>query len=382
MAKIKMTTVTPVHVGTGENKQAMLYRFYDDHVDCFDEKDLFMQIPEKKLIDPMFLSQLSSWKNSSPSVYLQNYLKRNVRNIQLKPIYTLAFDNPYEDDPHNLISEQIKSLNKPYIPGSTLKGAIYNAIHYNFLKEHFESDAFDEEDRKFNFDKYLAKLGINTDFMKQVRGCLICRDVFFDNMRLMVPDREKVFFVQKESDTDLNKGLPEFECIDYGQESTDDFIVFNKERIQYLKSQVRNQYEEDYLACLSEKEVTRACNIFMNDLFEEAYELNNKNKFYDAMGLGGSITNLYKETKNANLHYFYLRIGASTDYFSKSISLIIKKKDARLYQRKFKDWFCPVSTRNKNAPKPENMPSTRMKYFDDYVDCYPGLMKFEFLNTL
>lgn len=377
-----MTTVTPVHVGTGEEKYAMLYRFYDDHVDCFDEKDLFMQIPDLKLIDPRFLSQLTQWKNSSPSLYLQNYLKQYVRNIKMHSIYTLAFDNSDEKEPYNKISEQIKSLNKPYIPGSTIKGAIYNAIHYTFVKEHFDLSAFDEGKKKFSIDQYLKSLGIRDDFMKQVRGSLICRDVFFDKMRLMYPDREKITIAQKDSDQDLSGGLPTFECIDYGQEATDDFIIINKERMQYLKKQALSKNEEDYLLCLSEKEITRACNIFMHDLFEEANELNKKTKFYDEMGLSRAITALYKETENKSLKYFYLRIGASTDYFSKSISLIIKKKAPDLYNRKFQDWFSPVGARKKKAPKPESMPSTRMKYYDNYVDCYPGLMKFEFLNTL
>lgn len=381
MSKIKLTTVTPVHVGTGEEKQAMFYRFYDDHVDCFDEKDLFMQIPEKKLIDPMFLSQLINWKDSSPSLYLQNYLKQNVKNIQMRPIYTLAFDNPDEKDPHNRISEQVKSLNRPYIPGSTLKGAIYNAIHYNFVKEHFDRAAFEEGDKKFNLDRYLNNLGIDNDFMKQVRGCLICRDIFFDNMRLLVPDREKTSDIKSESDN-LNKGLPEFECIDYNQESTDDYVVFNRERLQFLQTQASNAIEKDYVSCLSEKAVTRACQVYMRDLFEEAYQLNTKTNFYDQMGIGGPISNLYKETKNTNLKYFYLRIGSSTDYFSKSISLIIKNMAPDLYESEFESWFSPVGTKGKRKPSPEKMPSTRMIYYDKYVDCYPGLMKFEFIDTL
>ncbi len=382
MSKIKLTTVTPVHVGTGEEKQAMFYRFYDDHADCFDEKDLFMQIPANKLIDSTFLSRLTNWKNSSPSVYLQNYLKHYVRNISLRPIYTLAFDNPDEEDPNTKISEQVKSMNRPYIPGSTLKGAIYNAIHYQFVKEHFDLTAFEKDEEKFNLDTYLNNLGINSDFMKQVRGCLICRDVFFDQMRLMVPEREKITLAQKKSDTDLSGGLPNFECIDYGQETADDYIVFNKERLQYLQTQARNTYEKDYVNCLSEKAVTKACQVFMHDLFEEAYQLNNKTDFYDEMGLGTSITNLYKETKNTNLNYFYLRIGASTDYFSKSISLIIKKKAPNLYETKFTDWFSPVRGKSGRKPSSENMPSTRMKYYDNYANCYPGLMKFEFIDTL
>ena len=59
-------------------------------------------------------------------------MKKDIDYNKLKPIYSLRAD--FAKIPKGNISEQLKSLNKPYIPGSSIKGAIMNAVFYDFIK--------------------------------------------------------------------------------------------------------------------------------------------------------------------------------------------------------------------------------------------------------
>ena len=63
--KTKITTITPVHIGSGEQKKAFEYHKKGEELFCYDVKDIFFELPTKELIDPRFLKSLAFQRNGS-----------------------------------------------------------------------------------------------------------------------------------------------------------------------------------------------------------------------------------------------------------------------------------------------------------------------------
>ena len=126
MSKIKIETLTPVHVGSGN----LLYYNSDFISANIDNEPCFVVISEKKIWKLLGEQHLDNWleviakkdninefiKKFAPSAEASNYSKRII--------FAFAKANP-----NDTLKEAIHNgMGLPYIPGSSIKGAIRTAI--------------------------------------------------------------------------------------------------------------------------------------------------------------------------------------------------------------------------------------------------------------
>ena len=111
----KISILTPVHISSGNKNACFLYHpDKNDHFNCYRIEDLLQFIPPQKLLELQPDNASNNGKKDIIKLF-NNYVNYN----QLKPQYFLFYKfKPFSKD----VTEQVKSLNKPYIPGSSIKG--------------------------------------------------------------------------------------------------------------------------------------------------------------------------------------------------------------------------------------------------------------------
>ena len=123
--KYQLQTVTPVHIGSGETL---------NHIDgCYANGRWYRIDLDKVLAHPSTdLNALTS-EMSQRDFRWERHLQQHNADLTELSAYTL----PCPQSPEEVeIREAIKSVgNRPYIPGSTLKGAIRTALLGEILSE-------------------------------------------------------------------------------------------------------------------------------------------------------------------------------------------------------------------------------------------------------
>ena len=384
MTKVKIETITPVHIGTGDTKLPIFYMEDGEYMSFYDEQEVLSCVPDKILLDKQFLDKLSHFSDKgarsgqSPSKYLQNTLKRYVDFSKLSPRYQLKSDVDYYITENKKYNEQIKTLDKPYIPGSSLKGAILNAVYYSFLLFKGKELSYKlSHIEKLSLESIMEALGISGDFIKKFNSCLTVRDVPFNELRVMDAKRLDT----RDEKKDLSDALPLFECIDYGQDTTDSYILINQEKLNLIKGEDNDSEACKQLKnCLNYKMIRLACNRYMLDILNEELNLDDNLDFYSKNNLRNALEGLKKNVANKENNAFYLRIGSSTNYFSKTVSLLFKNKFPHEYDKRFNQSFSPSNRKNTRA-KSDTLPKTRMLYLDEQVgNCYPGVIRIEYVD--
>lgn len=126
---IKIQTLTPVHIGSGEVLQKgfeYVERKDEDgnnYVFVFNQKELFKELVDKGVSIEKLTSELA--KNGS----IEGYVDANLKDIKIdyysqRSIY---LNNP-KSGANELRSHIHDGLGNPIIPGSSIKGAIHTAI--------------------------------------------------------------------------------------------------------------------------------------------------------------------------------------------------------------------------------------------------------------
>lgn len=126
MTNIQIKTLSPVHIGSGNKYDASEY-----FLDVIQKTKVFKRINIQKYY--------ASLNDNEKNRFLKDLQKKNYKLPKLNsPKFTkyLAFNKvSIRPNPTNEIIENIKSSDRPYIPGSSIKGAVENAIFYNALDD-------------------------------------------------------------------------------------------------------------------------------------------------------------------------------------------------------------------------------------------------------
>ena len=163
----KISILTPVHISSGNKNACFLYHpDKNDHFNCYRIEDLLQFIPPQKLLELQPDNASNNGKKDIIKLF-NNYVNYN----QLKPQYFLFYKfKPFSKD----VTEQVKSLNKPYIPGSSIKGAIMNAIIFNLLNDNKEKiKEFKTQLNNNNIIQVHRSYLINLDFVYDVNSKFI-----------------------------------------------------------------------------------------------------------------------------------------------------------------------------------------------------------------
>lgn len=128
--KCTIQTITPVHIGNGKEYGAADYYITKSSKGSLilaraDINKIFASISQDQKEE--FIQHLSD-----PSFQLEDYLKNVLGKIPPKIKIYLA--RLMSERPPN-VDETIKTTSKPYIPGSSIKGALRTAILYNVISK-------------------------------------------------------------------------------------------------------------------------------------------------------------------------------------------------------------------------------------------------------
>lgn len=123
----EIKTISPVHIGSGDKYDASEY-FLDIHNN---KTKVFRRIDIPKYYSSLNKSQQENFINK---IQKTGYRFPKIENKKKFTRYLALNVTSSRPSPKYQIMENVKSMNKPYIPGSSIKGAIENVILYNSLE--------------------------------------------------------------------------------------------------------------------------------------------------------------------------------------------------------------------------------------------------------
>lgn len=370
--------LTPVHIGTGNEIESFCYRsIKNNEIARYNFEDIMCQVPQSVLTNPHFLNsfRINANKNKFKKKELYQSILQYVDYKSLDSIYRLVYTPLYQEDIilNYDVSEQIFDLHKPYIPGSSLKGAIFTAWKYKILKDNYGDvlknfnkllDKYTTENRR-NFNITFPELlfGIkNEAFLSKLYGCLLCDDFYFNDLELFEANRYG-------TGRDMNGKIPLSykECIKVGQKSKANFLKIDAFKFERLKNEFTTGIYVNLIRNFNEKYLFEACNEFTKDIIEcEKTDLYlDFYKDFEGINKQIDIINQYLYDNNS----IVMRVGNSTNYFNKSISYLFKKNSPKLFADNPRV-FMPTS-----KSKPYSIPKTRVIYTNQSFDYLPGFIK-------
>lgn len=175
--KIILKTIAPVFIGSGKQIGKREYIFDEEMIYVLDENKLINAILKRNLIDDFTRSMfnLKFWLN-----------KNGMRNYEQLAAYTLSGIENVDERSLKNIQECVKdAYNKPYIPGSSLKGALRTVILWNEIYEN--SDKLNNVRSELN-----SKVNDRTLRPKELKK----------ELGIVSDELEKQFFVKKINDID------------------------------------------------------------------------------------------------------------------------------------------------------------------------------------
>lgn len=349
---MQMNILTPIHIGNGNEKFPFEYRKRNNEYDCYNLRDLLGTVPSDKLLDPAFLDTISGVDSYAKQRFNKEF-KNLVRYDKIAALYSL--DIGIEIGNLN-VHEQMKSLYRPIIPGSTIKGALENAIIYSYLKDNIsiiKNKGLPEKrlDIETCISIILNKdVSYTKEFLNDIKRHLLCSDIYFEYMET----QRGVRISQKKKH--LKSQIPQiYECISPNQSYTGSFIQFS---YKDLITKYSSKPEKELINYFKIENLKRSCNQYFIDVLKEE----SSHSIYKLFEMNGCsqinelIKKLYIQANKDDS--ILLRVGKNTDYYFKTIALLFKREFSEYYEKKFRATFSPIP--KSNFINPHAMPTTRV----------------------
>ncbi|MFH0702859.1 MAG: type III-A CRISPR-associated RAMP protein Csm5 [bacterium] len=327
--KVKITckTISPVHIGSGESLSRFEYYINNDsYVYIIDQNEFISFLKNSKNIMENNKNKKLTLQDLAKTDYMEEY--QNYVNEGKSESSLNGFLDSIDKDIANQIINKIKSANKkvkldfnpennkreinlfarsagmPYIPGSSIKGAIWTAILYKYLNDESNQDL-----------KNSIKTEKNGEILKPIIDQLqekfgryfMVSDAFFDNNTVITKTNEK----------------PEvwIESIKNNEQFTFELVfkekLFNKlqtENTKYFWIKIHENYIKIDPPFTSVKDITDSLKSFYNDAVWN-YELENLNK-------EDKLRSFYEE--NNKPENTLIRVGAGSSSIAVSLYLLFK----------------------------------------------------------
>jgi len=168
--KIKLTTLTPVSIGDGGRRSPLTdYIFGGNNIQYINQEAFSKQLLSKgvEVID-RYMNEVAEVIGSNRNDFLRGFLEKETIEdtstfITQKPVACYGIKNACD------ILTIVKNYGAPYVPGSSLKGAIKTAILYHWMMTNGHSEV---EKVKSNIEKgrYFLKRIIEDDIENKVFG--------------------------------------------------------------------------------------------------------------------------------------------------------------------------------------------------------------------
>lgn len=309
MVEMKINTITPVHIGTGDVYMSSEY-FLDTAKIGNKEYPVFRRIDIRKYF--------TSLDKTTQDRFLKDLLnpKYKLRKVSTEFQRYFAFNMcSSRPNPGNEIHENIKILDKPYIPGSSIKGAIENAILFNALN-------FADIDKMCNGKKINENI-INRFFSPsgnpqesimrflQISDTNTTNRPYIYDIQTLKVDKNRPFKNQFKLyyETIVGKNLSCSLTNTYDEEIYKDLHLEDKSYlidIDFIKESIY-EFSKEY--------------IDFEIKFSEQYGIDKSKSFYKSLKK--------KNTKNTPV----LRLGATKGLFATTINLKIRQRDFNYFNK-------------------------------------------------
>ena len=341
-SKLRITTVTPVTIGSGVELSPNADYIIDKEQVCFIDKGrMVKKIMQKgdSYLDRYVYGVTNGMDNNRSTFDLKSFLLNNQIVQSLEEV--VSFRCPFTGDPKNNlpIKGLIKSpLAKPYFPGSSIKGALKTILMYNWLITNKNADkTIERVINDGNFDWLEKQFEYKEDD--------ISRDIIRKNFIQQVTD-SRMLLNETNIVVDCERKISlRFECIAKNQ-STEFELTLENYKWENLAKQA-NKFAEDVL----EREFT----LVEND--------NNLLDYYDF------LVDIEKTIIGAQENVAYLRVGFGKGYYLNSLGIAIfnyvNQDGKKVLYDKFEKFINKQFTKkdkygNKQAIDLDDFPKTRL----------------------
>ena len=367
--KYELKTVTPLHIGTGSKYSGAEFVLKDGKLYRVSIDKLLKKLSESQIKD--LTDRLEDYRFS-----LTDFLRGKDINLADIAKYAIRFEG---DRGVKEISEQIKTNNRAYIPGSSIKGTIRTAIIYKTLKENYSI-----------LDNELKQIKNNRRLMDNLNRFL---DQRVDKKRLSRYDKRILNSFSGELKSTMSN-VEQKLLRGAKNDAKNDMLKFlqitdssTTERLSILtvKSVGMSREGRSYSQIEAiEEGVVLDGSVVLNPIELNELGLSSKAKYLDKNFILNAIYTFaedlkkleleYAEEHNLNVNYFYesefdnqpnsplLRMGADKGFLSNTIDLLIKANDPDFY------WYLRFAA---YRSYPYEFPKTRKLVFEDGKPKYP-----------
>lgn len=377
---LQIKTLSPLHIGNGEKYNGMSY-FQDKRSSPvklyyleFDAIKSVLSVPQLQ----NFVDWITTERFPSLFKFLRKINDRNnaiANNLISRALYKI--DLLFKEDPQQRIflgdiEAFLKQNNKPYIPGTEIKGAIRTATAYCLLQKNIYWERLNSELRNFTnrYNNELAQVSgqkgrrvneIKKELVNKMGGLedklqgMLFRvknnnDAKYDFLKLLhIGDTElknpnACLFVSNLKVEGINKGFPLF------QELCKKDQIFNCQgfKLDSNKTFLNNLgFSDEQKWVISDtKNLFQCCHEFSNRLLKEEID------YFAKLNINKIVTKLKNIEQQNKPDSPVIRIGKNEGYLSLTMGLLVKDKDKNLYDKV----LCHAT---KNTSYTGNFPKTR-----------------------
>jgi len=397
--KLQIKTLSPLHIGNGEKYNGLSYvanrgkvLFYDSTkvIENITSKysDKFMQWVEERIFEIEKLEQQKRnerneqkrrditrlFREAQKKLSIKEFIENRIQDVAVRNRFNSSFSYSVEakTQVYNNIDIDcfIKQNNKPYIPGTEIKGAIRTAVAYNLLKKDASWSWLKGELESFGkqYSQDLNRIpGQKGRWVNEIKKKLVDKmgkiEERLQNRLFRANDKDDakydVLKMLHIGDTDLKEVSQSLFISDLTtlNISSRKFSIFQElcKKDQIFTSDLRLEnksiildklgFSPDQKSVISNADkMLQCCYEFSNRLLDEelAYQ-QYPPKIKD------KLNTIKKENKPESP---VIRIGKNEGYLSVTIGLLVKEKDKTLYD----NVLCHAT---KNTSYTRNFPKTR-----------------------
>jgi len=357
--KYELKTVTPLHIGTGSKYSRAEFVLKDGKLYRVSIDKLLKKLSGEQIED--LTDRLEDYRFS-----LTDFLRGKDINLADIAKYVSRFEG---DRGVKEISEQIKTSNRAYIPGSSIKGTIRTAIIYKTLKEDY-SILDNELKRIKNNRRLMDNLNLNMTKSPAFKDRRFSKELG----RVMSNVEGKVLRGKNDAKYDLLKFL-----------RITDSSTTERLSILTVKSVGMSQEGRSYSQIEAiEEGVVLDGSVLLNPIELNELGLSSKAEYIDKNFILDAIYTFAEDLKkleleyakehNLDANYFYesefdnqpnsplLRLGADKGFLSNTIDLLIRANDPDFYR-----YLRFAAYRS----YPDEFPKTRKFVLEDGKPKYP-----------
>ena len=327
--------LSPIHIGSGEKYFASEYvkakvktkKTILNTIKRMDVSRYYMSLDEDKKDD--ILRDLSN-----PNFDLGSFDKKISNNYM---IYRAINKSKSNISPNQEITESIKIFDQPYVPGSSIKGAIKSAILYGLIDEEcidfISSNVIGDNNnvQKWEYNNLIKKIFSTKSIRNPAQGDVMKFLQVTDSSSIKFPYIYDILTVMAA----FRKGHHEYYCRNKNTRAPTLSFLETIPKGSRLSFDIINGYSElvhkkvfeNKIDLIDIDNVKKSIFIFSRSL------INNELEFADDYGID-SLYKFYSKIEKMNsMENPLLKIGAGSGYLATTVNLKIKKFDPYLYDK-------------------------------------------------